>query len=363
MIISFDTKAYFLSCLYRFANKKNIRLDGKNRFLKFLGQGKGPQEFSKELISNIKQRNLAVVTNNFLISDLHIINSGSYSLIWNHLKPKNKNRLIIRLDGVGIDSQKCQFNDKVNNDLINLCNKTSYAIFQSKFCKECFENIYNYSPPSSVIYNGTSLMPPLSKKLELYVRNIKNLCKNGYLVVAGRNSPRKRILETIHKYNQYLKMGSPYLIVLSDIPKDDIPKSKKIIYLGLQSPLVARKIISDSLGLIHLDQYDWCPNIVVAASFDKVPIICSNYGGTKEIVKSNGIVINEFPNNLPSNIEGMQFARNSRIPHELFVDALDRLLFDPRSFERNNNLFMKNTAISYINVCKKVLDLNKEYCA
>ena len=125
----------------------------------------------------------------------------------------------------------------------------------------------------------------------------------------------------------------------------------------MQSPLVARKIISDSLGLIHLDQYDWCPNIVVAACFDKVPIICSNYGGTKEIVKSNGIVINEFPDNLPSNIEGMQFARNSRIPNKLFVDALDRLLFEPRSFEMNNKLFMHNTSMSYINVFKKVLDL------
>ena len=46
--------------------------------------------------------------------------------------------------------------------------------------------------------------------------------------------------------------------------------NKRIIYLGIINPDIARNIISESLALIHFDKYDWCPNIVIGALFDKV---------------------------------------------------------------------------------------------
>ena len=48
---------------------------------------------------------LVSTTLNFIKSDIHLLNAGFYSPIWAHFQPKKKNRVIIRLDGVGLDSE------------------------------------------------------------------------------------------------------------------------------------------------------------------------------------------------------------------------------------------------------------------
>ena len=73
------------------------------------------------------------------------------------------------------------------------------------------------------------------------------------------------------------------LVVLSDVPEKMKVKNKRITYLGMINPEIARFIISKSLALIHFDRYDWCPNIVIAALKDSVPVVCSNYGGTLKL--------------------------------------------------------------------------------
>ena len=48
-----------------------------------------------------------------LRSDIHLLNSGSYSKIWKYLKPKTKKRIILRLDGIGID-----INNQTNHNIV-----------------------------------------------------------------------------------------------------------------------------------------------------------------------------------------------------------------------------------------------------
>ena len=44
-------------------------------------------------------------------------------------------------------------------------------------------------------------------------------------------------------------------------------------------------------AMIHLAWLDWCPNTVVEALSCGVPVLCSHNGGTKELVKDNGVII------------------------------------------------------------------------
>ena len=83
---------------------------------------------------------------------------------------------------------------------------------------------------------------------------------------------------------------------------------------------MARLIISRSKALIHFDRYDWCPNVVVWALYDGIPVICSNYGGTPEIASKQGLILKEFPENLPESLEGINFVESVRVPSDLFVE-------------------------------------------
>ena len=43
--------------------------------------------------------------------------------------------------------------------------------------------------------------------------------------------------------------------------------------------------------MIHLAWLDWCPNTVVEGLCCGLPVLCSSNGGTKELVKNDGVVI------------------------------------------------------------------------
>lgn len=355
MLISFDSKAYLFSNLRGNEKLFNQSFIFKENLLKYLGQGSGPQEFITELILNIKTKKLANVTYNFLRSDIHIINSGNYSFLWKKFNLKDKNKVIIRLDGIGNELDLINSNKLKNNSFLDITKKADHAIFQSQFCKDCFRNIYNFSPNSQIIYNGASNLKPLFLKRNKLLNDIKTACPNGYLVVAGRNSSRKRILETVNKFHKLINFKKIKLVVLSNLSNALIPKNNRIINLGMLEPNIARNIIANSKGLIHIDKYDWCPNIVVMAIHDMVPVICSNFGGTKEIVRSNGFILREFPNNLPSNLEGIEYVMKSKFPDKLFKDVIEKLLIAPPTLIENDDLNINKTSSSYIGFCKKVL--------
>ena len=75
---------------------------------------------------------------------------------------------------------------------------------------------------------------------------------------------------------------------------DHLVKSNNIIYLGQRSHEECLEIYSQADWMIHLAWLDHCPNVVVEALSQNCPVICSDSGGTKELVKDNGIIIPEL---------------------------------------------------------------------
>tara|TARA_B100001248_G_scaffold32458_1_gene20950 strand:- start:722 stop:1777 length:1056 start_codon:yes stop_codon:yes gene_type:complete len=317
MLISFDTRTYIYS---RFNKNKSKNFYKRNLFSKFSYFNKsisGPKKAVSDLIIAIEDNNLAKTTFDFLSSDIHILNAGFYSPFWSRFQPKQKDKVLIRLDGIGIDSEVTNLK-KVSSRFTNLLDKGSSFVYQSKFSKNCFCNTFKSLPESKVIYNGAGKRINDSK-INHHISIIKSKFGNEYFTVAGRFSNRKRIYEVI---NEFYKFNLGNLVVLSNVPEKLKKRSKKIIYLGMLNPEIARNVIYNSLALIHFDRYDWCPNIVVAALNDGIPVICSNYGGTPEIVGENGLIIEEFPENLPHSLEGINFAKKSPFPSKIFRDNI-----------------------------------------
>ena len=229
---------------------------------------------------------------------------------------KSSKKVLLRLDGIGIDQNNFNNKNKIEKDIMNLLDKSDNIIYQSKFSRDCFFNIFGKSNNNKIIFNGAIDLPQFNlENISLFTK-LNQIPDNKYFSVAGRFIDRKRIREIISEFSQ-VDLG--YLVVLSDVPNELRIKNKRIIYLGMIPPVLARYIISRSQALIHIDKYDWCPNVVICALFDSVPVICSNYGGTSEIVGNNGVIVQEFPDNLPSSLEGIKYANQVQFPKKIFV--------------------------------------------
>ena len=350
MIISVDTRTYLLGKIKELRNKFKLFKNSSFSEIKILSETSGPQKFLSDLIFFINDANLAKISYNFFNSDVHIINAGFYSPIWKYFKPKDKSKVILRLDGIGIDNID-QNKDKIKYEINNLIDKSSYLIYQSNFCKNCFLNTFNSLPEGKIIVNGANKLAFITDNAKNILLNINSRFKGNFFTVAGRFSSRKRINEVINQFNSS-DIGN--LIVLSDVPDNLKYKNPRIIYLGMIDPNSARYLISQSVALIHFDRYDWCPNLVIGAINDRTPVICSNFGGTPEITGKNGIIIKEFPDDLPQNLDGIEYAKKASFPGDLFKSVIYDVYMNGVNLSLNGKYELKDTATEYVKSAKSL---------
>ena len=124
-------------------------------------------------------------------------------------------------------------------------------------------------------------------------------------------------------------------------------------------PESARYIISNSIALIHFDKYDWCPNIVIGAIYDRTPVICSNFGGTPEITGKNGLIVNEFPENLPQNLEGIEYVNNTKFPKKLFKEIIYNINLNGIKINFDRIYDINDTAHNYVENAMNLSKKNK----
>ena len=142
MLISADARVYLLSRKKKF-NKTFPKFAEliEDRF--FLNEGiAGPQNFLSDLLLSIEANKLANTTPNVFISDFHLLNAGFYSRIWKHFSLKSRRHVLLRLDGIGIDFDDPLGKKKEEKNILNLIDKSSHLIYQSKFQRDCFNNIF-----------------------------------------------------------------------------------------------------------------------------------------------------------------------------------------------------------------------------
>ncbi|MDC3207236.1 hypothetical protein OA972_00695 [Prochlorococcus sp. AH-716-B03] len=344
MLISVDSRTFLLSKLNKIKYQHDFLKKSKFKNLVILSENRGPQQFLSDLIITIEKNRLAKITYNCFKSDVHIINAGYYSSFWKYLKPKEKEKVILRLDGVGIDNPNNN-NCKIKSDLLNLINKCSFLIYQSNFCKNCFLDIFDSLPEGKIIVNGAREQINFHNNGISLLKKINLKFSGRFFTVAGRFSSRKRIDEVINQFNE-ADIGN--LVVLSDVPNELRHRNPRIIYLGMIDPVSARYIISNSIALIHFDKYDWCPNIVIGAIYDKTPVICSNFGGTPEITGSNGLIVNEFPEDLPQNLEGIEYVNNKNFPENLFKEIIYNINLNGIKINSDRIYDINDTAHDYV---------------
>jgi|TARA_B110000238_G_C16094897_1_gene425607 glycosyltransferase involved in cell wall biosynthesis len=257
-----------------------------------LGLSKGgPAIFMARLKEALKKNNL-VKTSFFF--------DPTIDLILTQNTPKNiwKKPYVLRLDNFFYSAHfsKKEYH-KLNSPIIKSIQNSNGLVYQSKFSKFAINKLITVKKkiPNEIIHNGVDL--------KRFNKNGKNLRKNFGIsssdlvfITSASFRPIKRLNDIIKSFIAYdkLSLKKKYLIVLGGVNDKYKNFPTNIIFSGE----IKHELLPDwyRTGDIFLffSYIDACPNTVIEALATRLPILCTNLGGTKELVEltNGGIVVN-----------------------------------------------------------------------
>lgn len=246
--------------------------------------GTGPGTFANRLARRLFESGHEVVFTNegADVSLVFIERSGA------PLAPK----VVQRLDGIWF--KPTQFHTH-NHNIKGLYQTSDAVIFQSYFDRQFVEKWWGAHRHDVVIGNGIDLKPIT----ELTIPALIDLRAqyNRMYVCSSNWHPQKRLSANVELFQRiHAKHPSSCLLILGNHPDVRVP-GPHVFYTGPVGPEVYNQIYSAANWMLHLAWADHCPNVVVEALAQGTPVVCSEVGGTKELVGSYGMVLKENPYN------------------------------------------------------------------
>ncbi len=250
-----------------YINKKNLTKNG------------GPYNFAKILEHELINRFGA--KKKFLFPEINIIFSSGRNFRY------SKN--ILRVDGIFVQNMDKR-KKKINQNIFKSIIKADGVIFQSKFSRKLilhyFKKKYNFNTrliKNIVIPNAFSTNYFIKKKINYF--KYKHV-----LLTITRKSKNKRLKQIIDAF-KLLDKKKYLLIVIGDYFKEDFVKQKNIKFVGKIENEKIPFYIKRSDALIHVSKIESCSNAVIECLSSGLPVITNNVGGTKELIKDNGIIL------------------------------------------------------------------------
>lgn len=252
-----------------------IHLDNVN-----MSSTSGPNSFGKRMAAALLESGHEIELEDGSNSDVSIV------FIERSGKPLAK-KVIQRLDGIWFSP--AEFKSK-NTFIKNLYENADGVIWQSEFDKEMVTKWWGAPKAGAVIRNGINSSP--IKKFTLPALEQLRQQYEKIFVCSANWHPQKRLSENIEMYKHLRKCySSAALIVLGSNPT--YVADPHIFFAGSQPHDVCLEIFAAADWMIHLAWLDHCPNTVVECLSQETPVICSEHGGTKELVSKFGVIVKE----------------------------------------------------------------------
>lgn len=295
----------------------------------------GPNSFAKRLAH-------ALMLRGHILAD-----HDDYDIALVFIEPTmmlNRNKPYVqRLDGVWSKPGEITWK---NANIIDCYRSASGVIFQSQFNKRQVETWFGAHRNCAVIQNGNDIT--LSDHTD-----VPGLCSirkqfDRIFVSSANWHAQKRCKDNINAFKKLLvNYPKSCLIILGSNPTN-VP-SPKIFYSGDIEHENCLKIYSMADWMLHLAWADHCPNVVVECLSQGTPVMCTDVGGTCELVENNvsGLVINEGG----YNFEPCDYDSPPNLNLDLLPSELPDLKF---KFDRSR-YDISVAADAYINFLEKVL--------
>jgi len=252
---------------------------------------------------------------------------------------------ILRLDGLYLDSEDptCEAQ---NSHIFKAYKSFDHIVFQSQFSKQVYESFAGISKPSTIIHNGV----PSAFNPDIPHPKVDNFEK--VLIASAKWRRHKRLEEILQAFSSP-QLKDIALIVLDGQnykPALEHPNPNQNIILF---PRIAHdklpEIYATADAMIHISWLDWCPNTVVEGLACGLPVLCSHNGGTKELVKKNGKILQlEEDYTMGTCVD---LYNPPLIDINLLVEGILNILDMPKNFRRPD-LSIKKVASQYLNIFK-----------
>jgi glycosyltransferase involved in cell wall biosynthesis len=190
---------------------------------------------------------------------------------------------ILRLDNLYFDKDNTIGDtDKLNKKIKTAYRKFDKLIFQSFFGKNQYFNHFGKVKTSyRIIYNGVPKSFSTNGDRYNYPFEKVFICSSDWRV-------HKRLEPIINAFKSF--PGSDKGLVILGNCKDKV-KRKNILYLGKVHHTKLPYYLRGADAAIHISWLDCSPNVIYEFLGCGLPVLCSHNGGTKEIVRDNGITL------------------------------------------------------------------------
>tara|TARA_Y100000310_G_scaffold248251_1_gene254052 strand:+ start:706 stop:1641 length:936 start_codon:yes stop_codon:yes gene_type:complete len=307
-------------CINILENKKNI----------------GPVIFSRQLASELEKLNVKIVDRDqkhdvllAVIRDYNIESSR-----------KKGAKIVHRLDGIYHNLD--QDYKLMNSEIKRTYEEADSIIYQCNFSKDMVKKYFGEKEGLEfIIHNGAD-----EKKFKKTEQNNK---KNIFLC-SSRWRPTKR-LKSITEGFIYSELPNSKLWVVGE--PDVCYMDKNIVNFGDFDHKFTKNFYKKSDFFVHLAYDDICPNSVVEALVSEIPVICTSNGGTKELVKDSGEIINEPKYDMePYSAEDIP-----NVDYDNLKSVLEKVIEKRNEYEfPREDLYMSTCAKNYLEVFEKTLD-------
>jgi glycosyltransferase involved in cell wall biosynthesis len=246
--------------------------------------------------------------------------------------PQEGRHNILRLDGLYFEKSHPQ-----NQSIFRAHKDFDHIVFQGEFCRLQYEAFTGIIKSHSIIPNGVpdsffeTHQPAFKSELE------------KVLIASASWRRHKRIEEVIEAFKSP-RLQDVLLVILGGCKGPELPN---VAYLPVLPPHELPSYYQSADAMVHLAWLDWCPNTVVEGLASGLPVLCSHNGGTKELVKDDGIIL-ELEEDYVIGTE-LDLYTPPPISLDLLIEGILQILYMPK-IKRRNDLKINDIALKYSRV-------------
>ena len=234
---------------------------------------------------------------------------------------------------------------KINAEKHASVKKADAIVYQSRYSKKIYHKLVcNPDKPEVVIFNGAD-----PKDYEVGVQLPKN--KINFLASTRVWLAQKRLKQIIRAFLE-ADINNSRLIVCGDT-RDEYKKYERYENIRFAGPIGDTELrihLNSCVAMIHLTFVDTCPNSVVEAQIAGCPVICTDQGGTHEILRYGKVLRDKPFKYKPVNLD-----KPPKIDREILIQATNDAT--TWNFDKNlaKDLHIDNIAKQYLTFFEKLL--------
>jgi glycosyltransferase involved in cell wall biosynthesis len=196
-----------------------------------------------------------------------------------------------RLDGIWSKPEDFVNKNKTIKALYHHCN---HVIWQSDFDRNMTVKWWYNPRQGTVIRNGT-LASKVTTNREALLDMREKYAK--IFVCSASWHGQKRLTDNIRLFKHIRSTieHNSCLIVMGENTniESELVRNQPIFFTGNLDPSICLEIFSVTDWMIHLAYGDHSPNVILQALSQGCPVICSEVGGSCELVMENGVTLKD----------------------------------------------------------------------